>query len=154
MNTTVKAITSSTLIGVLFFAATPLSAAATAISTAAKINAERCQNLAGREKSRCMYVLEHSGRLRVSAPSKITNRNNTLRDQRVITRNTSTSNIRRIGNNDLASLRRHNETGGNWRRLINTRDEAARAACKYEVGTAKNTCVRTQLRAMNRTSAK
>lgn len=153
MNTSFKSMASTALVGVLFFAATPLSAAATATTTASQITATRCQKLTGREKSRCMYVLEHSGRLRVSAPARITTRSNTLRERRVITNNTSSSNIREIGSNNLATIKRHNEEGGNWRRLINTRDEAARAACKYEVGTAKNMCVRTKLRAMNRTSA-
>ena len=137
---------SSALIGVLFFASTPLTGA----ESRKAAGAARCQELSGREKSRCMYVLEHSGRLRVSAPLNAVSRSNTVRDQRVIRKSTTKSNIRRIGNYNLSRLRRHNQNGGNARRLINSRDEFARDTCKYLEGTAKYICIRAGWRGLSR----
>ncbi|MBT5236803.1 hypothetical protein HOL63_00345 [Candidatus Peregrinibacteria bacterium] len=146
MNTSLKTMASSALIGVLFFASTPLTGA----ESRKAAGAARCQELSGREKSRCMYVLEHSGRLRVSAPLNAVSRSNTVRDSRVIRRSTTTSNIRRIGNYNLSRLRRHSQDGGNARRMINSRDEFARNACKYLEGTAQSMCIRAGWRGLSR----
>lgn len=146
MNTTLKSMSSVALISVLFFASTPLTSAA----ERSDAGALRCKNLSGREKSRCLYVLEHSGRLRVSTPLNAVSRSNTVRDQRVIRRSVTTSNIRRIGDYNLSRLRRHSQKGGRARRLINRKDELARDACKYLESTAKYQCIRAGWRGLSR----
>lgn len=146
MNKSLKSITSSALVGVLFFAAAP----ATFANGRNQVGVARCQNLSGREKSRCMYTLEHSGRLRVDSPLNAVSRSNTVRDQRVIRRNTTRSNIRRIGDHNLTRLRRHSQDGGRARRMINRKDETARDACRYLEGTEKYQCIRAGWRGLSR----
>ena len=146
MNFSCKTLSAGALVSALFFTAVPLSSARTVTA-----NANRCEHLAGRERDRCQYVVEHAGRLRVRAATRSEiRRNNTLRDKRVIRTNTSTSNIRRIGDYNLQRLRQHSQDGGNSRRLINRRDEAARSACEDLEGTAQALCVRANWRALSR----
>lgn len=146
MNISCKSFISGALLSVLFFASAPLASAAETTA-----NPNRCENLAGREKSRCEYVFQHSGRLRVRAAARSPQRrNNTVRDRRVIRTSTTQSNIRRIGNHDLARLRRHDKDGGRSRRYINMRDEMAREACKDLESTEKYQCIRTNWRGLSR----
>jgi hypothetical protein len=142
MNKSIKSIASSALVGALFFASAPMTLAA----GRNQVGIERCQQMTGREQSRCIYVLEHSGRLRVRATTKAVTRSSTVRQRRVIRQNTITSNVRRRGDKGLVQLKRHYQAGGNARRQINTRDEAARDSCKFLEGTKKYTCIRKNLR--------
>ncbi|MDA1292651.1 MAG: hypothetical protein O3A81_02630 [bacterium] len=110
----------------------------------------RCENTAGRENIRCKYVNSKTERLRYSNSRNGYLRTHTLRERRHVSKNRPSTDIRRIGSEDLARIRRHNRDGGNARRLINRRDENARAKCESLESTAKYMCIRAQTRASNR----
>lgn len=110
----------------------------------------RCSNTAGREAARCKYVNSKTERLRYRNSRNGYTRGHTLREMRHVSKNRPATDIRRIGTESLARLRMHNRSGGNARRLINTRDENARAKCELLESTAKYMCIRAQTRASNR----
>ena len=147
MNISTKSLTAGALMSALFFTATPLTSAAGKIRTT-----NRCFQLAGREKTRCNYTASRSARLRIRTAgrsivkNKAVRRNNTLRDARVIRRNITKSDVRRIGIKGLERIRRHNKGGGRSRRIINTREQNARKACRYLKGTEKYQCIRKEWR--------
>lgn len=148
-----KAAVSILTSGALMAAVMPVASARIAPSksgpsiTASK---ERCQTLAGREETRCMTIQRRSSRLKLrNLDQHISGRGMTLREQRVIRTNNSQSDIREIGSQELKDLRTHDLGGGNTRRSLMERANAARNACSDLTGTEKYTCVREQMKAIN-----
>lgn len=110
----------------------------------------RCANTAGREAARCKYVNSKTERQRYRNSRNSYTRGHTLREMRHVSKNRPATDIRRIGTANLVRLRHHNRMGGNARRLINSRDENARAKCESLQSTAKYMCIRAKTRASNR----
>ena len=110
----------------------------------------RCERTVGREASRCKFVNSRTERLRYNNSRNSYTRGHTLREMRHVSKNRPATDVRRIGSENLQRLRRHNRMGGNARRMINTRDENARAKCEGLVSTARYMCIRAQTRASNR----
>ena len=110
----------------------------------------RCERTAGREKDRCRFVNARIERLRFRHVRMGVTRGHLLREMRHVSKNRPVRDIRRIGNHNLARLRRHNRNGGNARRLINRRDERARDKCKSLRSTEKYRCIRNVTRASSR----
>jgi hypothetical protein len=110
----------------------------------------RCERTAGREKDRCKFINARIERLRFRHARVGYQRGHLLREMRHVSKNRPVRDIRRIGNPNLARLRRHNRNGGNARRLINIRDEKARSKCADLRSTEKYLCIRNVTRASSR----
>lgn len=144
-----KSIFSSALVLALLATSVP-TASALVYTDPIRASRARCDQLAGREKDRCTFINNRIERLRLRQAQTEVTRTNTLRDRRQILNNVPRTNIRRIGNYDLQRLRQHDRDGGNARRMIKLRNEAARGACDHLEGTEKYTCIRTNSRQTSR----
>lgn len=112
----------------------------------------RCNQLAGREKARCININKRVERLRLRQTTNTYQRGSTQREQRVLARqqNHERNSTERIRGFDMNRLRSHNRDGGNARRLINSRDEQARGACRLVDATEKSECIRMQWKGLRR----
>lgn len=150
MKTLVKCIAACASMSCLFLA-TP----AHAIQYDSPIQASlaRCSQQAGRAQARCLSIHQRVGRLRLrQLQTPIKQEPVTLRQQRILRRqqNQGENNIRRVRGFDMNRLRMHNRDGGNARRLINNRDEQARAVCNNIPREEKSECIRNQWKALRR----
>lgn len=145
-----KSVVSSTLVAMLLLTNIPSASALMYTELSNSTSRSRCDQLAGREKSRCTFINNRIERLRTRQAESAVIRTNTLRDRRQILDNRPRTDIRRIGSYDLERLRTHNRDGGNARRMIRLRDETARSACDSLEGTEKYMCIRKQSRLSSR----
>ena len=102
----------------------------------------RCNEVAGREKSRCEFFNNRIGRFRLRQSTSTTTRGHTSREQRILRKDQHTT-VFRFGTANMARLRQHDRNGGNARRMITEKDAAARAKCEDLEGTVKYQCIRT-----------
>jgi len=140
MNMFSKAVAALSVATLFFVAATPVQAVM--YSDPIKASRARCDEVAGREKSRCNYVNDRIGRFRLRQSTATTTRGHTAREQRILRKDQHTTTFR-FGTTNLLRLRQHDKNGGNARRMIVEKDAAARAKCEDLKGTAKYQCVRT-----------
>ena len=140
---------SAFFVSALLFTSVP-TAQASGGGMTLRASERRCERTSGRELARCKYVNSKTERQRYRNSRNSYSRGNTLREMRHVSKNRPATDIRRIGSQNLARLRRHNRNGGNARRMLNTRDDNARAKCEDLRGTEKYMCIRRETRASNR----
>lgn len=148
MNLT-KSFVSAAAVGALLLNAAPAFAANSPTVQQAK---DRCQQVAGLEKSRCLAILKRSQRLRLqNLDQHISGRGNTLREQRMITNNNSVDNVRTRSSQNLKRLRTNMNKGVAPRRTIRNNASDARNMCRDIKDDIKQAmCIRTNLSTVNR----
>ncbi len=144
---------SGLLVSAFLFIGTPLASAQGQTLRNAE---QRCERVTGREQARCKFVNGRNSRLRYRrANASASVRGHTLREQRHVFRNRPASDIRRIGSFDLQRLKRHDGSRGRARRLISTRRDNARSACKGIIdSTERALCIRDKWRQRSRGNTK
>lgn len=144
-----KSLISLASVGALLLSSSPALAAGVPTPQQAQ---ERCQKVAGSEKSRCLVILNRARRLKLqNLDQHITGRGNTLREQRMISDNSSVRNIRKFASQTKKDMRVNKGNGVASRRTITDNAHAARWMCKEITNSVeKASCMRKNLDSVNR----
>ncbi len=112
---------------------------------------DRCTQLSGREKSRCLTVTSRTSRLHLRQVKSKFDDKLTWRTQRVLVENLPATDVRKIGN---IALKKQLNDARNFRskREIRTSAITARNDCSSKTGTEKYLCVRKNWDSVSRPS--